>query len=598
MAVKPEPGPLGAALQMDSLRTLDSQKDLKRPSLKKGVLLLSPLIRQGYLEPREFYVHRLMVMACNMPHVLVPIYLNDFRVQLRGRVDGWLSYENDATLTVLDEIKTLPLMNNGIYRGTLELLLRAPYAFVVDPKSAASTIRGMEEPLFRQRALGVVGNLADVIEMSILRLVRNIDWIMTENTNALLRNVEKDGLQRAIADQKYRSLRITNSLRFLPDQFLPNGAPNPWWTLAYDAFVMYHPNVLTRADARQRSRAGAGGGDEESSASSSSSGRSRSDKDAKELTNRMLGLIDQRKATDLLPPFQGSLDPEAEALNAGLHQCDFIFHFVVGRMGMDRLEAAGANSTYEDVQAVCDNIVVGVRYFLNWVTPGVPGTIEASPTIFDRPDVRDWLVQTVYDTVPDSVSRLYLTAPGFVHNNYDWAMARDYLTMLIRSFGREAGIAFLTPFRQRAQRGLDTLTVDQAIAGLTEASPAQRAAYAAKVEAQKRRDYIPLPDMTRRNPIKTPPGRVAPPSPAPQPPPPMEQLQPEYPDAGLLPLPFDTEAEPQPQLQYDYEDQYYANNSQPAQDSLIDFSLVDPEQQSGEIVDMLVGIGFAGVPGN
>ncbi len=518
--------PLVPGLAFTSLKEL---KGVPRPHMKKGIILLSPLLCQGPAEPRWFYMQRMLVMAWNMPHTLLPIYLNELRVRVGKRYPGWTSVETMPNAPYVAELDQLPIADNGIYRGTLELLLRVSAAFVHVPGSKTYA-RAMQQPLFRDRALGVrSAEPNDVAEEVILTFVRNIDWAMAQHINALLA-MPREKIADILQEQQPRIKRVVNNLRFVPGQFLEDGALNPWWTLTRDAFLQYYPGkVEIERQGGARKVLGASSDEESSSSSSAGSWSSRGSSAAQiAAADTELGtLIDDRKPA-ILAVFDHNIFPESAALRQGLQQWDFIFYFVSGRMA-SRL-ASNEPLTDNELRDMSDLIVVGIRYYLNWVTPRVPGTVDASPMIIDRPDIREFLRNFAATNVPDAVERLRSDSfDDFLFTRYSWDIAKDKLITVIKLVARESAEAFFNIFENRSDRGIDTISLADAISGASSTSSAQQKANFRRVErAEKRRATPALPSTERRT-------QVAPPAPAQ---PPMQQIPGQLPDAGLDNTPF------------------------------------------------------------
>lgn len=533
-----EYGPLTPQLVLTSLREL---KGVDRPGMKKGLIAMSPLLRQGPMEPRWFYVLRLLVVAWNTPHVLLNIYLNEMRVSIKERPNDWISVENTPTAPFLDDIAQFPIANRDIFRGTLELLMRVPAAYVHMPNSKNLGVRTLQQPLLRERALGVRSSRADdVPEETILWFVRNIDWAMSQHVNLLL-GKPKEEIALILKEQTRRIKRVVNNLRFAPPQFLSDGRTNPWWTLTYDAFVQYYPNTAaTQQQGNYRKRASPpGGGDEDDeSASGSSAARPEPRTTTQSIAvadAALVALLENRKEA-IINAFDDDFIPENAALDAGLRHWDFILYFVVGRMNATITKATPF--TIEDLGAMCDMIAVGTRYFLNWVTPGAPGTIEASPMLMDRPDIREYLRKFLSDNIPDAMVRLARDVYAVGAEAYTWRMAQDCLLETIKFVARDSPEAFYNMFEQRSNRGLDTILLEDAIAGASFANDGQQKAYERRAAlVLKRPGRLLVPNMQRRTLLSPPPQQL----------PPMQQLPQQLPDAEIYqPQPPEQEVYQQP----------------------------------------------------
>jgi len=519
---QPDYPPLVPGLTFVSLKEL---KGLPRPNMKKGVILLSPLLCQGPAEPRWFYMHRLLVMAWNMPHTLLNIYLNEFRVKVGKRYPGWTSVETMPNAPYVAALDQLPIADGGIYRGTLELLLRVSAAFVHAPGSKTYA-RAMQQPLFRDRALGVrSGDDNDVAEEVILTFVRNIDWAMAQHINALLA-MPCEKIAEILQEQQPRIKRVVNNLRFVPGQFLEDGTVNPWWTLNRDAARQYYPGKAEIERQGGARKAAGAASDEESSSSSSAGSWSTRGSSAVQMAAADAGLsalIDERQPA-IIAMFPANLFPENAALRQGLQQWDFIFYFVTGRM-KGRLDG-DVPPTGNELRDLSDLIVVAIRYYLNWVTPRMPGTVDASPMIVDRPDIREFLRNFITNNVPDAIERLGGESfDDLILSRYSWDIAKDKLVTVIKLVARESAEAFFNIFENRSDRGIDTISLTDAISGASSTSSAQQQANFRRVESAEKRRTTPVsPSMERRT-------QVAPPAPTP---PPMQQIPGQLPDAGLV----------------------------------------------------------------
>lgn len=539
--------PLTPQLVLTSLREL---KGVDRPGLKKGLVAMSPLLRQGLMEPRWFYVLRLLVAAWNTPHVLLNIYLNDMRVSLKERPDNWISVENSPTVQFLQDVVQFPIVNRDIFRGTLELLMRVPAAYVHMPNTKNLGVRTLQEPLLRERALGVrSGRADDVPEETILWIVRNIDWAMGQHVNLLLAKPKVE-IELIMKEQTRRIKRVVNNLRFAPPQFLPDGRANPWWSLTYDAFVQYYPKIAAiQQQGRYRKKASPlDDGDDESAAGSSVAWSEPRNTTQSIVTadSALVVLLENRKDA-IVSAFSDEIEPQSAALEAGLRHWDFILYFVVGRM-QDTIRKS-TPFTVEDLGAICDMIAVGTRYFLNWVTPGAPGTIEASPLLMDRPDIRAYLRTFLSDNIPDAMTRLSREVYAVGAYNYTWEMAQNCLLETIKFAARDSPEAFYNMFEQRSNRGLDTILLDDAIAGANFANDGQQKAYERRATlVMKRPGRLPVPNMQRRTLL----------SPPLQQPPPMQQLPQQLPDAEIDQEPFFQQQDEAYQPQAEANQDFYA----------------------------------------